>query len=376
MPVRRILIATIAVFAGVSMTIANPADAHTVKPNKAPTYTVLTDSAENPYNLAVRPDGTVLVVATAFGGGSIYQVNADGTTTGVRGRIRNLRGIALSADGKYLAYTDAAGGPGPYVPSSGLSIWGPDDVIIRADIQALEQETNPDAATHYGVENPTQCVRQQLSKVGFPVSYTGPVDSHPHSVAAFGDDFVVADAGSNTLVRVKRDGTVSTIAVLPPHVARITAAAALSLRMDKCVVGVRYAFEAVPTDIEVGRDGNLYVTTLPTASPSRPGGPGREPSRSALGKVFRVNPLTGKVKELASGLKGPTNLALAHGRIYVAENYGGRISVLRHGKVSKYLTLPGALAVETGPDGGLYASTGVTDTPSVVRINTRKGWRR
>jgi hypothetical protein len=375
MRVRRTLIATTAVVAGVSMFIPSPAGAHTRWPTRPPSYTVLTSSADIPFNLAVRPDGTVLMVSGG-GGGRIDQVNPDGTTTGLRGRIRALRGIALSADGRYLAYTDSATGPRPPVRSSGLSIWGPDDSLIRADIKALEQDTNPDAAIHYGVTNPSQCVREQLSKVGFPVGYTGPVDSHPHSVAAYGEDFVVADAGSNTVVRVTRDGTVSTIAVLPPHVARITAAAASTLGMGTCVVGVRYAFEAVPTDVEVGRDGYLYVTTLPTASPSRPGAPGRESSRSALGKVFRVNPTTGKVKELASGLRGPTNLALANQKIYIAENYAGRISVLEHGKVRTFLTLPGALAVETGPAGSLYASTGLTDTPSVVKINTHRGWRR
>jgi hypothetical protein len=50
-------------------------------------------------------------------------------------------------------------------------------------------------------------------------------------------------------------------------------------------------------------------------------------------------------------------------------------TVIRHGKVAEYLTLPGALAVEAGSGGTLYAATGITGPPSIVRIDTHKGWR-
>ena len=52
-----------------------------------------------------------------------------------------------------------------------------------------------------------------------------------------------------------------------------------------CVVGEEYAFEPVPTDVEFGPDGWLYVSSLP-------GGP-EDASLGARGAVFRVNPWTG-----------------------------------------------------------------------------------
>jgi hypothetical protein len=120
--------------------------------------------------------------------------------------------------------------------------------------------------------------------------------------------------------------------------------------------GATYNFEAVPTDVEV-RGGYLFVTTLP-------GGP-EDPSLGARGKVYRVNPRTGDVKEIASGLLGATNLALKGGKIYVAELFGGQISVIKHGKPSKYMELPGVVAVETDPHGTLWAATlGNEDPPA------------
>jgi len=110
----------------------------------------------------------------------------------------------------------------------------------------------------------------------------------------------------------------------------------------------------VPTDVEVGANGYLYVSTL-SGSPVNGS------------SVYRVNPRNGHVKLLATGFASATNLALFKGKIYVTELFGGQISVVRHGAPAKYLALPGALAIEAGR-GALYAGTGVTGPGSVVKI--------
>jgi hypothetical protein len=67
-------------------------------------------------------------------------------------------------------------------------------------------------------------------------------------------------------------------------------------------------------------------------------------------------------------LRGATNLALGkRGEIYVAELFGGRISVIKNGKVTLYVTLPGALSVETDRKGTLWAGTGITGLSSIVK---------
>ena len=180
--------------------------------------------------------------------------------------------------------------------------------------------------------------------------YSGIIDSHPYSVAAWGrSSWVVADAGGNDLVRVDRRGSVRKLAVLPAQPTLITAAAAAAQKLPDCVVGKTYNFEAVPTDVEVGRGGWLYVTTLP-------GGP-EDPSAGARGSVYRVNPWTGRSTLVATGFAGATNLAIgAKGEIYVAEFFGGKISVIKNGRTTPYVSLPGVVSVES--DGrNLWAGT-------------------
>jgi hypothetical protein len=266
----------------------------------------------------------------------------------------------VSTDRRYLAYTTTVGGE-EGTTASGLVIKGPKGTV-NADTLAYERANNPDAKLTYGVDNPDDCVRNAF---GSFANYRGLVDSHAYSVAAYGKKFVVADAGSNTLWLVDRKGKISTISVLPRHALRISKAAAEG-QGHPCLEGKTYSFEAVPTDVEVGKDGWLYVSTLP-------GGP-EDPSLGARGRVYRVNPETGKSQLIARGLAGATNLALGkRGEIYVAELFSGRISVIKkNGRVKPYLTLPGALSVETDRKGNLWAGTGITGPGSIVKISKRK----
>jgi hypothetical protein len=200
---------------------------------------------------------------------------------------------------------------------------------------------------------------------GAPVQYRGLVDSNPYAVASYGRKWVVADAGGNDLLWVDRRGRVSTAAVLPRQPLRITTAIANELGLPSCVVGVTYNFEAVPTDVEVGPDGYLYVSILA-------GGP-ESPALGARSRVYRVDPDTGRSTRVGQRLAGATNLAVAkNGTIYVAEFFGGRISKLVNGLPKTYVELPNALSVEAGPNAlwaGTLAAQGEQGAPgTIVRI--------
>ena len=93
----------------------------------------------------------------------------------------------------------------------------------------------------------------------------GGIDSHAYSVASWGNKWLVADAGGNDLLLVDNKGHISTLAVLPPQpVIRSPRRAPSTLGVDpECFVGSTYGFEPVPTDVEVGNNGMLYITTLP-----------------------------------------------------------------------------------------------------------------
>ena len=355
---RRLLTAAGVIAAAGSLLIAPTAAAAAPHPTPPPRPVVRSDRVAAPFNLDVT-HGRVLF---ADGGLNLVgRLRADGSYATLAADQPGASGVATSRDGRYLAFTTTVSDPDTMENSaSALHVWGPRGSRTTVDTYAYEQAHNPDRVNTYGPRSTDACVTGALGP-----AYSGKKDSHAYSVAALGRSWVVADAGSNTLLRVDRAGHIRTLAVLPPQPYTITADAAAALKLPSCVVGVTYDFEAVPTDVEVGRDGYLYITTLP-------GGP-EDAALGARGRVWRVDPNTGRTRLVAGGFLGATNLAVGrHGEIYVAELFGGRISVVRHGQVRPYLTLPGVVAVETGRHGALWAATlGNEDPPApgtIVKI--------
>jgi hypothetical protein len=337
------------------------ASAHRGHP-KPPTPVVLADTLAAPFNLELSR-GSVYV---ADGGLNLVgKLARDGSVTTIADEQPGASGVARSADGKRLAWTTTVSNPETFEnTASGLTIRGRYSTV-HADTLAYETARNPDGRYHYGVENPSQCVADAFTAAGFPYDYTGGVDSHAYSVAAWRGSWVVADAGANALFSVSNSGRVRTLAVLPPQPVTLTAGMVAALGLPDCVAGVTYAFESVPTDVEVGKDGWLYVTTLP-------GGP-ESPVLGARGSVYKVNPWTGRSLKVATGFLGATNLALGkHGEIYVAELFAGQVSTVRKGRATPYVSLPGVVAVESDGRGGLWAATlGGEDPPApgtIVRI--------
>jgi DNA-binding beta-propeller fold protein YncE len=158
----------------------------------------------------------------------------------------------------------------------------------------------------------------------------------------------------------------STVAALKPVKLKVTPGAAKANGLPKCAIGRKYAVEAVPTDVEVGPDGQLYVTSLP-------GGP-EDPSFGFNGRVLKIDPASGKVTTIAGGLLSPTGVAVAsNGDIYVAQLFLGEISRIAAGssKVKTYLHVPLPAAVEVTPTGLLatiHALPGKKPKGQVVTI--------
>ncbi|MGV9193906.1 ScyD/ScyE family protein [Microbacterium sp. MC2] len=324
----------------------------------APDPVVKSDQVVAPFNLDLTRTG--VLVADGFTN-MVGTLDADGSITPKITPAPGAAGIAVSRNGRTTAFTTTEGaGPGG-ITASGLNLWGPRGAKVYADTFAYEHAHNPDGHVAYGVENPSQCVTDTLTAAGLPVSYTGILDSHAYSVAEFGSKWVVADAGANALFVVDRRGKIRTLTVFPAQPATITAEMAAALGLDDCVVGTTYRFEAVPTDVEVGRDGWLYVTTLP-------GGP-ETPAAGARGALWKVSPWTGKAKRIAGGFLGATNLAVGlRGEIYVTEYFAGTVSDVTNGKKSHYLDLMNVVAIESDGRGSLWAGTTISLDPSAPQV--------
>jgi len=344
--------------AAVGLVLATPVMA-SAAPKPPSTPQEWSNVVVSPFNLEV--DGPRVLVADGGNAdldidGSVGALQPDGSVTPVVPDVPGASGVAVR--GNWLAYTSTVS-EGFINVESGLNIRTPNGQTIYADTMAYEVANNPDQVNTYGVTDPLpgSCA----AEVGLG-AYMGAIDSHAYSVAAYAGGWVVADAGANDLLRIDNAGNISTLAVLPPQPSVITAEAAAAFGLPPCVVGDTYYFEPVPTDVETGTDGYLYVTTLP-------GGP-EGPELGARGALWRVDPKTGAAEQLAGGFAGATNLAVGKGGvIYVAELFGGRISAVQAGTASTFVELPAVVSVETGANGTVWAAT---LTGSVVSISNGK----
>ena len=219
------------------------------------------------------------------------------------------------------------------------------------DLYAHERRTNPDHGFRYGFRNLPRPCAARLPKGG-RAAYRGRAETHPvASLPAHGAVYV-ADAAANAITAVV-DGTATTVAVLAPVRTTMTRAYAEDNDFPECTIGRDYWAEAVPTDVEEGPDGSLYVTSLP-------GGPGVVDGTPA-GRVLRVLILSGQVSVVARGLSTPVGLAVSDtGDLYVSELEADRISRIAAGtrSAAAYVQVRFPGDVEWGPD-GLVATTDV-----------------
>ena len=370
-PIRATLTSTVLCGVLVATGGAAQADHRDRGPGPVPTagaQEVLADALVGPLSLSVGHHDTVYV-----------SQNFAGTIDAVRrGEVRPLvtspaPGVELgsvSSSGKRLYYTTSAGAGTPDFDAHLVVRNARGDVEPLADLGGHERTENPDGDVRYGfrADLPTECAAQIPEFV--PVGYNGGLDSHPYATELWHGNVLVADAGGNDVLRVDRKGDVHTLAVLPPVPLEVSAEIAGAIGLPPCLAGEVYLFESVPTDVEVGHDGWLYVTSLP-GGPEGGGGP-----FPPLGAVHKVHPKTGEVQLVARGFAGATNLAIGPtGEIYVTELFGGKVSVVPRGSSTPqtFVELPLPAAVEGGGR-SLYVTTealpggGAPPSGKVVRV--------
>jgi hypothetical protein len=287
----------------------------------------LDSSVLAPFQIAVR-------------GGTVWWTDGfQGTIT----RLRNGHKVVIShagaegvaVSGKKLAYTAT-----PEKSYSRLVVRQPGRKAKVVNIRHFEVTHNPDAKVHYGIiKNYSQCAADFFnSQQPGSARYTGIVDSHPYQVEALpGGAWAIAEAAGNNILKVTKRGKISVVALLPRQPITFTQQMVTRMGAPSCLVGVRYAFEPVPTDVERDGHGNLWVSVLP-------GGP-EDPSLGARGAVYKITK-HGRVIRIHGGFAGATNLAVWKGKVYVAELFGGRISTIRNGKVVTVRSIKDPVAVE------------------------------
>jgi hypothetical protein len=314
---------------------------------------VLAENLVGPLSLAVGKHRTVYVSQNFAG--TIDAVRKGEVTPLVTSPGPEVEVGAVSAQGNRLYYVTSAGAGDPAGNfDAHLKLRDARGTVEEvADLGQHERDHNPDGGTTYGfVGLPEDCEIPE----GIPVSYTGILDSHPYATEVWHGEVFVADAGGNDILAVDRKGHVRTVAVLPPTPLEITAEVAAGIGLPECAAGSTYLLEGVPTDVEVGKDGWLYVTSLP-GGPEGPGLP--------LGAVYKVDPTSGAVELVARAFSGATNLAIGKkGEIYVTELFGGKVSVIPRGSTTPQTFLEVALPAAVEVDGkSLYVTTDALPGP-------------
>lgn len=328
--------------------------------SSSPEPTILADGLVTPLSLAVDSDDSVLVTQNFLA--RLDRIGTDQQPAPVyRKADWDIGGVETRRGTTYFVESVGGGGDNPDALGGYLkSVDKSGTIKALADLATYERTHNPDGDEEYGFGSdvPDTCLQQWPAFP--PARYTGALDSHPYATAVKGSTVYVADAGMNAILEVDvESGDISTLAVLPPRPAVIPAGTKIPIDMaggtvdaPDCVIGQEYAFEAVPTDVEFGPDGWLYVSSLP-------GGP-EDPSLGARGAVFRVNPWTGDTRLWADDILSPTGIAVSDdGDVYAASMFGNEIVRIDAWtrEASQFLAVDGPAAVELSGD-TLYATAG------------------
>jgi hypothetical protein len=338
---------------------ASPATAGHSAHKAEPTVAVVAKKLVGPLSVAQAPDGT-RYWADAFAG-VLYKQATNGTVSVIyKSKHHGAEGV--SADGGVLRFVTGS------QDNKAGGVWTLDAggaPVQLGDTYAYEKANNPDGKFHYGfLRTPKSCLAKLPKDV--PGAYTGVKETHSYAVAYNNGTSYVADAGANDILALDAQGHFRTVAALKPVKVTVTKSAATANHLPSCVIGKKFALEAVPTDIEYGPDGQLYVTSLP-------GGP-EDGSLGLNGRVLRIDPTTGHVTTIVDGLLSPTGVAVAgNGDIYVAQLFLGRISKIKAGssKARTYVRVPLPAAVEATPTGLLatiHALPGKKPKGQVVTI--------
>jgi hypothetical protein len=351
---------------------AAPAGAHR---DKSPE--VVARGLDNPRGLAVTPWGTVYVAEAGHGGSGPCIAGEEGTTcAGASGAVTQIR------HGEQTRVVEGLPSHAPQPAGDGAL--GPSDISLRhwgGAYLTVGLGADPAVRAQLGDLGPGFGQLYKLSSSGHLRAVAdisayeaaanpdgGAIDSNPNSVLAseWGRLFVV-DAGGNSLLRVRRSGEISTVAVFPDRL--ITPPPGMDLPDP-------FPMQAVPTNVVVGPDGALYVSQL-TGFPFPVG----------AANIYRVEPGS-EPQVYASGLTNVTDLAFDRdGNLYVVEFAanglasgdatgalikirpdGSRKTVLSEGLVNPY-------GIAIAPDGDIYLSNhgqsaGIGE---VLRLKAQRG---
>ena len=257
-----------------------------------------------PLTAAVAPNGTAYL-SENFAGMLVKKVPGKKLEDALPGPEGDRGGRGLAAPGRRHVHADRPPqDPGPPARRPAGSPGSRTSVPSR-------RNHNPDARVVYGFRHISDACAAQVPKEfgrrGTTAWWTPTRTARPGSAGPT----YVAEAGGQRHPRGRARADQHARAAAARCKVHVTAEAAKATGMPACAAGLDYWFEPVPTDVERGPGGDLFVSTLT-------GGP-EDGSLGALSRLYRVDRSTGAVHLVAAGLAGATGVAVApNGDAYVA----------------------------------------------------------
>lgn len=309
---------TIATILTTTALVATPLAALTSSPATASgrTWKVEATGLDNPRDL-VWTKSTLYVAEAGRGGSGPCLTGAEGEvcfgTSGALARIKNghvtrvvtgLPSLAAADGSSAIGPADVVLGPGRrYVLTIGLG----NDPSVRTQLPAEGQLMGTVAKGYAGTawgkapgSKPGKAPKAVADLAAYELANdpdgAGP-DTNPAGVLLDHGGWTVADAGANTIVRTRPDGTISTVAVLGSP----GTAPAPFPPFDPI------AMQSVPTSVTRGPDGAYYVSEL-TGFPFAAG----------ASRIIRINK-SGKQSVWATGLTNVTDIDWFDGTLYAVQ---------------------------------------------------------
>lgn len=324
--------------------------AHAADGAAKPATQTLAKDLLSPLRAAVAPNGTAYVTQDFMG--QLMKVKPGQKPKAIYVNKKGAEVGAVSVHKGVVTFAESVSDPetGAYVSTKIKRISPKGKVSTVIDLMEYETSQNPDGEVVYGAPGLDEECAAQWPAEAPPASYPGVLDSHPYATVTKGATTYVADAAMNAIVAVS-EFDVDTLAVLPPTMVPITAAMVEMYGVPECAVGESYGFESVPTDVEVGPDGDLYVSTL--------GGAAGE--MAPVGAVHRIDRGTGEITTLFSGLTGAVGVAVAgNGDVYASQLFAGSIVKVKAGTTALKTFYSTALPAEVEiVKGKVYATVNV-----------------
>jgi hypothetical protein len=364
--------------AGAAVALAAPVSASADEPD----VEVIAGGLDNPRGLTVLHGDTVLVTEAGRGGDGPCIIGAGGAEVclGQTGAVTAIRrGHGREYEQHRIATLPSLANPAETVGPHDVAIGSRGELLVTIGLGAP-----PASRTQLGSDG---AMLGQLVRVK-PFGRTRPVadlaafedaqdpdqglpgthpDSNPYGLLATDHGVFATDAGGNTVLRTRRGGEISPIAVLAPRF------------VPGPEPDSRIPMQSVPTTVTHGPDGALYVGEL-TGFPFPKG----------AAKVWRLE--RGEKPEVyAEGFTNIIDIAFdRRGRLHVLEIFengllaqppegelppGRLVRVERDGSHTEIadgaLSVPGSLAI--GRDGSIYVSNKSAAGPGageVLRIRT------